>query len=725
MLYTQRHYLGSSTSYPIGTVFTNRIQLSKTRQYASLPIHSAMDYLQVYLGIWVNWTYGLIYGATLTLSQRGGAILTAAIAVFITSTGSRLWKLTSFVIHQLRSSRQPQDGLFWQQQVIFRNALSAEDSAWSFLKQHRYWKGHVPQRNIRTIPWALFGFTYAILLAVAALFSSEITNTTGSNRLLQPLTCGYLEPNFSASQSEIDRSVVQNVATKVQQAASYARICYNSSSASSASLSPETCGALPNSNLTWASDQNASCPFDRGVCLFSDTAAFSMTSAKLDSHEHLGINARSQDRLTLQKTATCAPLNTTGYYAMVNGTDLNPEIYTDPNQEFYILNVGPLVLNSTSGEKQNYTVQYDTHLVISDIGYTTFAFIAIAGFENLWEPISSLSRVDADVSLIGIAANSLLFDAPCWDPIFRATDPITDSSDTVYAFDGYVTFIACAEQYQICNPVNSKCTALGGTSQLDANASSLDMNPRQNATFYRLSSSTQWSGLYYQVDVRGSNALIAQESVITQNLEQFPLPNGQWIVEVQGWFESGLAMIQQDVQSYPIGRLSAVSAGMQIIEPVTIEEKDMCKNQISRFARGNTVSFSVLGLCLTTVIGGLMILLSFAVEPLTERIAFSRGRGKVFSRYISWVLDDHLQLFRLVTQLSGMIKWTGTMSSIPITTRYGTKFGGWGSVNKEHVWLRDDAEPGMSLENSGTVSSPLLTGEQLGEGRTGDESENS
>lgn len=66
--------------------------------------------LTTYSGPWINWSHGLLSGSTITLSERSGGLLTAFIATFVTIVGAELWKILCYILHQIRSSRTPQDG---------------------------------------------------------------------------------------------------------------------------------------------------------------------------------------------------------------------------------------------------------------------------------------------------------------------------------------------------------------------------------------------------------------------------------------------------------------------------------------------------------------------------------------------------------------------------------------------------------------------------------------
>jgi hypothetical protein len=46
---------------------------------------------KVYTGYWVNWSYGTVYGPTLTLTRTDANLLIAFFAFFVAFVGTRLW----------------------------------------------------------------------------------------------------------------------------------------------------------------------------------------------------------------------------------------------------------------------------------------------------------------------------------------------------------------------------------------------------------------------------------------------------------------------------------------------------------------------------------------------------------------------------------------------------------------------------------------------------------
>lgn len=156
----------------------------------------------IYHGPWINWSHGPILGATLTLGERNGGLLTAFIATFVTVVGPALWKIIAYIIHQIRSGgQQTGDGLYHQTQVLLRNESTPTGAAWKFLQQSWYWRSKVSRPVLRTIPLYLFALFYVVLFGVLAIFSSEISKAPGAARLIISDNCGYWRTNNSDPQS--------------------------------------------------------------------------------------------------------------------------------------------------------------------------------------------------------------------------------------------------------------------------------------------------------------------------------------------------------------------------------------------------------------------------------------------------------------------------------------------------------------------------------------------
>jgi hypothetical protein len=608
-----------------------------------------MATLHIYRGPWINWTHGSIVGATVTLSERDGGLLISFVATFVTIVGAQLWRIISFISHQSRSSRRPQDGLHYQQQIIFRNASTPGGAAWSFFQQLYYWRGKAATVTRRTLPWALFSIIYLLFFGLLAVFSSQISKSTGNARLIQGGNCGYWTVDDSNS-TEALQAYNQKMANESIVSSTYARACYGGSH------SKLQCATFPVGAIEWSAQTNASCPFQSGICVYGDTAAFKMTSKKIDSHLDLGINAPARNRIQLIKETTCAPL--IQLRRSVNGSSRIPGMGRD----------GDTLLDYFYGGVSdfNYTWRYNTHAYLDQIPYTAYSIHSLAPHDGPggWSPLDDLRRSDADLSLIFIAANTMRFKEPCDDPVFGAHYETLTLAGTHYEADEFAVPISCAERYQVCNPKTERCTDMVGSKQIVSASRLLALDDLQTNEVIRVSMALMQTNIHHQTFTRLSGALRAQETA--SGLNQPPLPINQWEIEVSSWFDAGLSRLQHLIQEYATGPTNVVP-GSRLWQPGKeghAYQQAMCDSQLVNDADG-TMSFSVLGLIVVFVVGGFIILTSFVLDIVVGwwQNLFNKGETKK----LDWLLDDKLLLQRMLFEGSGLGSWqSGT--GFPVTT---------------------------------------------------------
>ena len=319
----------------------------------------------VYTGVWVDWSHGRVLGATLTLSQRDGGLLTSFIAAFVTFVSAQLWRILSFSFHQSSASKGPQDGVHHQRQAIFRNVQTPGGAAWAFVEQWRAWRKVKGTRPFaRTFPWALVAILYLALFTALATFSSEVSKAASDFRLVQSPNCGYWNADPTTDQGFVAYS--QWFTDDSLTAANYARSCYTEQ------RSPIQCTAYAKPSLSWTHEDTA-CPFGDDICV-SDAKAYRMTSSVIDSHNDLGINAQSNRRVQFQKVTTCAPLKTKAYIKSVNGTSIS-ETLVGAQILYYLY--GPAVVEEDGTIVLNYTYVYNTNAVEADFAYSLSAIAAL------------------------------------------------------------------------------------------------------------------------------------------------------------------------------------------------------------------------------------------------------------------------------------------------------------------------------------------------------------
>ena len=259
----------------------------------------------IYKGIWINWSRGHIRGATLTTSLTTGAILVAFLALFIQYTGSRLWGILRFTIHQTRVTQSPQDGLYQQQQVILRNFPPAE-AAKSLMKVGWAWRSRTPNSVTRSLPLTLFALALWIAFLLAAILSSAASTSQGDEVLISSPYCGHI--NFATTNLTALTNFYTDYQTKsFSDSVSYARSCYPSDGTGRTWQDCSTF-AIPSLPTT---RRNASCPFDMGICR---APPIQLDTGLMDSDLAFGINAPPKNRVGFRKITTCAPIEVSKSY---------------------------------------------------------------------------------------------------------------------------------------------------------------------------------------------------------------------------------------------------------------------------------------------------------------------------------------------------------------------------------------------------------------------------
>ena len=135
----------------------------------------------IYQGPWINWSHGLIQGSTITLSIRNGAILIAFLALLVKFSGSQLWGIVKYAIHQRRASQSPRDGLYHQTQAILRNADSANQATTELLQATFYWRKHAKKPFRRSMALAMLPLINLVAFGIAGKSIVALTQSTANH----------------------------------------------------------------------------------------------------------------------------------------------------------------------------------------------------------------------------------------------------------------------------------------------------------------------------------------------------------------------------------------------------------------------------------------------------------------------------------------------------------------------------------------------------------------
>ncbi|KAL5360493.1 hypothetical protein BJX96DRAFT_184582 [Aspergillus floccosus] len=669
----------------------------------------------IYTGVWTDWSHGRVHGATITLSAQNAGFLTAFLALFVTISAGHLWRIISFVVHQLHSSQKPKDALHHQQQVIFKNTTSPAALIWEFALLAWAWRRKAQRPILRNLLYIVLAVIWLALTGSAAILSAKITKPAGSHCLIMSPHCGlYLAAGAGFNTSDPYQLDVFDT-TQLQEtnsATSYARACYEPG----ADRLPQ-CNIYAQTRLALHTTTNASCPFQSGMCLEGDTAAFAMDTGLLDSRDDLGINTPDDDRLLFRKFVSCAPLTRAGHITVHNDSNPLPNFpYSDYLVAAY--HYGP---SYQGNETQNYTYYYDTMTVRAQLGYKIQASWATAGSpqtSQLWTPREELNRTDADVSIFFLNANSVMYEYPTDDPMFSAhqsalSDLIALGENTSiaefdnwYTADAPTTVLGCTDQFQICNARTEICSDLNGIQQFTsvdgvlAFVDTYNFSLLQADTLVLLINYLVLNNMYYSIYGRSSYALRAQETLSGMS-QVAQLPNNQWQIEVQSWVETNLAKLQERSVQFATGPRSREDKQRLAMTDKT----PLCKAQKVRCPAGRT-SFSVLGVSCLLAVGGVIVLFNLALDSIMARVGPKWFPGSAYRR-LNWALDDKLQLQRMAFEGARVGHWHGQTAAVPVTDK-GEMFHTWADATDEY----SAAEKRDNLDTSDDRASPLM-GEEV------------
>ena len=319
--------------------------------------------------------------------------------------------------------------------------------------------------------------------------------------------------------------------------------------------------------------------------------------------------------------------------------------------------------------------------------------------------MEALRRDDADVSIVFMTANGIGYQDKVHDPFFAADQDcywfMENDRNFTFCSPNHSTFcfacskqtsftliyldvnvMACADQHQFCNPNNDRCTDLTSYSTAIDLAITIGFNAVQLSIVDLLAFQLYESSLDDTLARRGGSALRAQEML--HDIISDPLPDDQWMIEVDSWFNTGLVRLQKFVVGYAAGPRDVIDPAY-ILKPDDSLSKSMCRNQ-KVHSTGGTINFSVLGLALVVIICSILILTNLVLETI---VGFIQRRYKTGSyRRLQWIVDGKLQLQRMAFEAAGMGTWSGGATPVPIT-RLGEKFGLPRDTDPDHPRLQD------------------------------------
>jgi hypothetical protein len=277
-----------------------------------------------------------------------------------------------------------------------------------------------------------------------------------------------------------------------------------------------------------------------------------------------------------------------------------------------------------------------------------------------WNPIPQLNRTDADVTLFSLA-NEAIYNEPVSDPWFFAQTPEHDDSGNLlgYISDEPLSFLACAEQYQVCTAAGV-CSPQTGYYGL------------QDTTTLPIFNSIQQSmiGLLYNSDTMLGSAFSSLGLEVLKAVDvcyqsySLGLLDDQWKSEISYWYTIVMASLQQTLVEQATGPTNP-SYQQYMVKPTEDEGSLLCGLQKVR--RSDYDSFSLLGVTLILVIGGILIVTDLFLASVVGH--FQRRRTVANQKRLEWTQNGFLQLQRLAYQRGGMGTWSREEESVPLTQK--------------------------------------------------------
>ncbi|KAI0389429.1 hypothetical protein F5Y17DRAFT_472956 [Xylariaceae sp. FL0594] len=609
------------------------------------------SYYPVYTGVWTNWSRGRVLGATLTLNRREADLLIAFTAFFIAFVSTRTWRITCFFVHRILSTATDQNSTYHQQQVILRNALNPEEGLPLLWKL--FWANR--RRREKRFQPLFMGTLAAIcigIFTIAGGYSSQITTALGDEVLVKPKNCrNAISTLYNSLDQLVERSTWFSESLNI--AANYAQQCYSSNSTGLVD-----CKRFTLKRLVSQVEQNAPCPFSSNMCR-TGSANLRIDSGYLDSHNHFGLNSPPDQRIIWRNVLHCAPLITDNFTSQIN---------TSSTDLLTLYHYGKLHLTKDLemdyvATSRSFRSQYSA--ILSKEEMVTYANLNIQSSTcpvrngkpdlstTMFVPADSLARADADIYLLFLSGNGVLFWEPSedeWYRIIESSNKVLGLSDDEVSDHLYLPLepaspLGCTDQYQFCNPAYQGGRACGPlASYLDAVAGATPFFNTTHKDDKGSDMGDRW--IYFRDTFR-----VATVPKIIDHLGPRSLLSQ---VHLTGAIQNHL----EPNQCIPTP--AALARYVNFTAPAQIE---LCHNQKMR----STVyaSFSLFGLTFTFIIGFLIILYSYTQERLSTWTYKKRGR-KAY-QHLEWTSNGTLQLHRMAHEEMGWGTWSGCTELIPTT----------------------------------------------------------
>lgn len=328
------------------------------------------------------------------------------------------------------------------------------------------------------------------------------------------------------------------------------------------------------------------------------------------------------------------------------------------------------------------------------------------------EPIDELYDQDADLLLVFLVGNGVIFKNRTTDMWYRGSVPdrswsILGVNETYpgYSSEEAASPLGCLQQYQLCNADEEHCGPVKGwvdvqvdsapVFNLTEDAELSDSYPSDNPVGERFAWFTAILG-YVAKDIPGTISQLSSFSLASQQYMEggymAALPDNQWQLDVEHWWATWLAAVQASVVT------TAVGTDAKLLQPYTLApisnyvQETMCNNQVGlkagifhaaqltsssflkaeltgfsaqKILTSDYTSFSLFGLYFTYILGTIIVALSYSLDAIQNcRNRRNNARGY---QCLEWATNEVLQLQRAAYQGIGTGEWSGFTDDVPIT----------------------------------------------------------
>lgn len=323
-----------------------------------------------------------------------------------------------------------------------------------------------------------------------------------------------------------------------------------------------------------------------------------------------------------------------------------------------------------------------------------------------FEPITPITRQDADTTIIFLSGNGVVYASPVSDDWYRVSPmPVnipTSSGSGVIEVPAYLPSepaspLGCTIQHEFCGsafgksgcgPLSSLRDAVAGLASVFDTYYDAILDGRRNGTSgAETAAISYFIWMFFGSDKAineifsklGSAALLSQQALIAA--EQGPLEPNQWQQDITYAWNISLALIQGSIIDTAYGPTDPdyLPSWVKFTSPSLLK---LCNNQVRIPFIGSTNlitkltsrlqkilstshgSFSLVGLYSIFITGLVVTLISYVLEPVSS---FLSKKGHFRYAHSEWTTNTVLQLQRLAHEELGLGTWSGCADTIPTT----------------------------------------------------------